>query len=204
LDRAIDETIATYTELQTPFRWHVGPSSRPADLAQRLLARGFEHSDTLAGMCIATDAEVVAVDPSVVVSELTEDDEEAFANVIASTFDHPDPVRERLLRRLRETRGAERPKHFVARLDGRVVGSTSYAPMKRAGFLQGAAVLEEYRGRGIYKQMIRERLERLRGAGCELAVITARTSTSAPICARLGFDRVCSIEVYRHPAGTTD
>ena len=44
----------------------------------------------------------------------------------------------------------------------------------------------------------RARLEALRSEGCELAVVTARRSTSAPICARLGFEELCAIEVYRH------
>ncbi len=199
----IAETIARYTSASTPFRWHVGPSSAPADLEARLTARGFSRVDTLAGMCIPTDAEIVAPDPSIDVAPLEESEEEAFADVIASTFDHPEPVRERLIERLRTTRGADRPRHFVARIDGRVVGSTSYSPMRRAGLLQGAAVVEAYRRRGVYRQMIRARLALLRDQGCALAVITARVSTSAPICARLGFERVCTIDVLRHPAGAS-
>ena len=196
-DDVIDATIDRYAARGSPFRWHVGPSSRPTDLADRLLRRGFLHIDTLAGMCIDTRRDL-APDPRIVVRELSASEDEAFVDVILSTYDAPASVRERLLAEIRNSRGGGKQRHYVARLEGQIVGATSYALLRSGGFLQGAAVVEASRGRGVYRQMIRARLAALRSEGCELAVVTARRSTSAPICARLGFEELCAIEVYRH------
>lgn len=198
-DGVIDATIARYAERGSPFRWYIGPSSRPIGLGDRLLARSFAHIDTLAGMCIDTRRDRVVPDPRIAVSELVPSEDEAFVDVILSTYDAPASVRERLLSEIRNSRGVGIQRHYVARLEGEIVGATSYARLRRGGFLQGAAVVEASRGRGVYRQMIRARLEALRSEGCDLAVVTARRSTSAPICARLGFEELCAIEVYRHP-----
>jgi len=199
-DEVIDATVARFGARGVAFRWHVGPSSRPLDLGDRLMAHGFEHGDTLLGMCAETSRDVIAPDPAIVVSELLPADEEAFVDVIMSTYDPPAGARARLLDETRASRESDVQLHYVARLDGEVVGATSLARMRRGGFLQGAAVLEASRGRGVYRHMIQARMERLREDGCKLAVVTARESTSAPICARIGFEEVARIEVYRHPA----
>ena len=74
--------------------------------------------------------------------------------------------------------------------------STIYDTNDPMVILAGAAVLEEHRGRGIYRSLVRRRLEDVRGEGIEAAVIQAVRSTSAPICRSLGFDEVCSQELY--------
>lgn len=196
-DGAIEATIERFGE--TPFRWHVGPSSKPADLAARLEAHGLARCDTLAGMCLPTSRDVASPDPSIEITELEPHEREAFVDVVMSGFGAPPEVRAALLADLDGGPGAERQRHWVARIDGRMVGATSLARMRHGGFLQGATVLEPYRGRGVYTQLIQRRLEALREGGIELAVITARHATSAPICAHLGFDEVCTIEIYRHP-----
>lgn len=197
-DATIEATVARYGDLGTPFRWHVGPSGRPRDLGERLLAHGFERVDTLAGMCVAT-SRAIAADPSISVTELaTDDDAERFLDVLRVVHGAPDHVMARMRRELLARPGERRQRHYLARRGGVPVGATSYAIMPRCGFLQGAAVLEPHRGRGVYRAMIRVRLADLRARGLELATVTARRSTSAPICARLGFEEVCAIEVYRH------
>jgi N-acetylglutamate synthase-like GNAT family acetyltransferase len=62
--------------------------------------------------------------------------------------------------------------------------------------LAGAATLEEYRGKGIYSTMVAKRLEDARALGITSAIIQANKKTSAPICAQLGFEIVCPIDVY--------
>lgn len=199
-DAEIDEVVARFGARGMAFRWHVGPSATPADIGERLLAHGFEHIDTLACMCIETSRDVIRPDPAIEVSELPAADDEAFVDVIMSTYAPPEGARARLLREIAESRSGDVQRHYVARLDGEVVGSSTLANMRRGGFLQGAAVLEASRGRGVYRHMIQARLERLRTDGYELAIITARESTSAPICESVGFETVGKIDVYLHDA----
>ena len=74
--------------------------------------------------------------------------------------------------------------------------STIYDPSDPVVILAGSAVLEEHRGRGIYRSLVRRRLEDVRRDGIEAAVIQAVRSTSAPICRSLGFEEVSSQELY--------
>jgi len=43
---------------------------------------------------------------------------------------------------------------------------------------------------------VKRRLDDARADGREAAVIQADRNTSAPICAKLGFRELCSLEVY--------
>jgi predicted GNAT family acetyltransferase len=54
----------------------------------------------------------------------------------------------------------------------------------------------EHRGRGIYSALVAKRLADARADGRSAAVIQAVRSTSAPICAKLGFREVCALEFY--------
>jgi hypothetical protein len=62
--------------------------------------------------------------------------------------------------------------------------------------MQGAATLSEYRGNGVYTALMAKRLADARALGMEAAILQADRRTSAPICANLGFEEVCSIDLY--------
>ena len=71
-----------------------------------------------------------------------------------------------------------------------------YLPSSPIVLLGGAATLPEARGKGIYSALVKRRLDDARRDGREAAVIQADRDTSAPICARMGFRELCSLEVY--------
>ena len=62
--------------------------------------------------------------------------------------------------------------------------------------MQGAATLNEHRGQGIYTAMMAKRLADARAMGKDTAVLQGDRKTSAPICVKLGFKDVCSIDYY--------
>jgi N-acetylglutamate synthase-like GNAT family acetyltransferase len=62
--------------------------------------------------------------------------------------------------------------------------------------MQGAATLTAYRGQGVYTALMAQRLADARAMGMEAAILQADRTTSAPICANLGFEEVCSIDLY--------
>jgi predicted GNAT family acetyltransferase len=62
--------------------------------------------------------------------------------------------------------------------------------------MQGAATLSEHRGHGIYTAMMAARLADARAMGKDTAVLQGDRTTSAPICVKLGFQEVCSIDFY--------
>ena len=62
--------------------------------------------------------------------------------------------------------------------------------------MQGAATLGEHRGHGIYTAMVAARVADARALGKEAAVLQGDRKTSAPICVKLGFAEVCSVDLY--------
>ena len=50
VDARIQSVIAHFERVGRPFTWHVGPTSTPGDLGERLLVHGFAHSEDEPGM----------------------------------------------------------------------------------------------------------------------------------------------------------
>src|SRR4051812_12876082 len=59
VERAIDGAIAEFSAHRLATKWYVGPSSRPADLGDRLARRGFDSWDVRA-MGLETDRVLAA------------------------------------------------------------------------------------------------------------------------------------------------
>ena len=91
-------------------------------------------------------------------------------------------------------------RHYLAFLDG-IEGPVAVAsmfpfPTSTVAVMQGAATLNAYRGQGVYTALMAKRLADARAMGLEAAILQADRTTSAPICANLGFEEVCSIDLY--------
>jgi N-acetylglutamate synthase-like GNAT family acetyltransferase len=69
-------------------------------------------------------------------------------------------------------------------------------PTSTVAVMQGAATLNPYRGQGVYTALMATRLADARAMGMEAAILQADLTTSAPICANLGFKEVCSFDLY--------
>jgi predicted GNAT family acetyltransferase len=91
-------------------------------------------------------------------------------------------------------------RHYLAFLAGveRPVAVASMFPFPTSpiAVMQGAATLSAYRGKGVYTALMATRLADARALGMEAAILQADRRTSAPICANLGFEEVCSIDLY--------
>ncbi|WP_124707437.1 GNAT family N-acetyltransferase [Gordonia insulae] len=80
------------------------------------------------------------------------------------------------------------PGLFVASVAGIPVGAGGYSLAGEVARLWGAAVLPEYRGRGVYRGLILDRVLDGRRRGATLALVHAE-QTSSPILQRIGFGR---------------
>jgi GNAT superfamily N-acetyltransferase len=199
LESRIDETIAHYGRLGVPFRWMVTPSTRPRDTAEALLRKGFVHAETLHAM-VADPADFPAHAGGEVTVEMV--GKEGLDTWVACTgrgWSMPPPALERFRQEL--TRAIARPDptslYFLARYRGAPAGTSSLSLKDDFAHFDGAAVEEELRGRGIYRAMVLERMRVLRERGIRLVTNHCVSTTSAPICAGLGFRLVCTFEVYR-------
>ena len=134
------------------------------------------------------------------VREIGREDEAQFAELLSRAFGLPPEMVSFLCEILYFAETEVRARNYFAWIDG-VAGpvaaaSTIYDPNDPIVVLAGSAVLEEHRGQGIYRTLVRRRLEDVGQEGIEAAVIQAARATSAPICRSLGFEEVCSQELY--------
>ena len=89
--------------------------------------------------------------------------------------------------RERETRSAGREGRVVAYDAGRAVGSGGVSIEAGDVRLWGGGVLEDARGRGVYRALLAERLAEGVRRGAGLAIVKGRVETSGPILRRAGF-----------------
>jgi len=208
-ERLLEEIQGTVRSLGgTGARIWVTPHAQPPGLVDLLLRFRFEPKE---------EAEVLVFDlrdaigrtplpqfrraEGVVVSEISRrEDYDAVDRLSTEVFDLPEPspeVRARFIelfeRQVRETGHSGR---FLARVGSRAVGSAGLTVQGAVGLLWGSGVLPEFRGRGIYGELVEARCRSAVDRGAEIALTMARTGTSGPILKRHGFRVVGPIRVY--------
>ncbi len=199
VDARIDAVLTDHRDRSAEFMWTVTPRCRPVDLAQRLLARGLVQMDEAWGMVRDTRIPIERVPEDVVVSPLEPGDDEDYvaACVAAWGADNADPdaVRESLVL----ARGHGENQFFLARRDGRAIGTAHMRFPPGCGYLMGASVVPAQRGTGVYRALTEARLQVLRARKVDVAGILAMVETSGPACLRMGFEHVCTFHAFRQP-----
>jgi len=78
------------------------------------------------------------------------------------------------------------PGHFVGYWEETPAGAGGYTIAGKVARLWGAAVVPAFRGRGVYRALVRARLAQASDRGATLALVHAEP-TSSPVLQRLGF-----------------
>ncbi len=172
----------------TPFSWHVGPSSTPGDLEERLVGSGLVLGERPRLMTVPLPLPVAMSLAHVRVVEVAD---EATARTSLELAHHAGDelerdVRERIAYLALPTR---RGGYLLAFEGDEPVANAGYRYSSdgRCMYLTGAEVAEAHRGRGIYQTLVAHRARMARARGCEIVSILANRHTSAPILARHGF-----------------
>jgi GNAT superfamily N-acetyltransferase len=87
----------------------------------------------------------------------------------------------------------------VAYADGRPVGSGGITLAQPVGRLWGGCVVEDARGRGVYRTILDARLRAAADAGCTMALVKGNTATSGPILTRAGFTTYGEERLFQVP-----
>jgi GNAT superfamily N-acetyltransferase len=189
-----------YSGGRKAYGWVTGPSTRPHDLGERLVASGLKKVDEMAGMVLTDLAVPIAVGPDIEVREATLHEAQAASGMMARAYGIPEEVARFFNVLLAMTDSKVKNRGYFAYLDqgAEPVGWSYlvYLPDSPIALLGGAATVPEHRGRGIYSALVAKRLADARADGRTAAVIQAVRSTSAPIAAKLGFREVCGLEFY--------
>ena len=198
LDTTIEEVHAILRERgRDACSWEIGNSATPADLVERLCARGLVDDDDpdVIGMLLTQPPPLAPV--GIEARQVRDFGEFAAASRVANVaFGMPADAGDEAGERSRYDEGVELGywKTFVAVLDGEIVASANSTYLDGAVTLNGGAVLPEARGRGAYRALVSARWEDAVARGTP-ALVTQAGCMSAPILERLGFREVARIKI---------
>ena len=209
-DEVIGEVSAIFRERALPLMWVLDPGTEPASFPEFLAARGVLPDPLAAESMVMVLPIGVRFDaPAVAGMELHDglNDLDTFRRVDAVNAEAfggripPDDLRySTQLERRRQNQIAAGNRHVVlATVDGEPAGSSGLSLYPPDGaIINGGGVRPKFRGRGVYRAMVAARLGLAREGGVAgLSVWGA--PMSAPILARLGFEKVGWRRFYRAP-----
>lgn len=203
-DASVAAVFDAFAGRGMPFGWLVGPHS-PDGLGARLEARGLRRAEEFSGLALSDLARPIPASDAVTVREVGRGQRDAFAALLSRAYGLPPETVAFLCEILYFADSEVKARNYLARVDGVAdpvaAASTIDAPDDPIVVLAGSAVLEAHRGHGIYRTLVRHRLDDARREGTRAAVIQAVRSTSAPICRALGFEEVCSQTLYAWSPG---
>jgi hypothetical protein len=201
IDEQLDAIIARSEAGSRQCWWVVGQSGQPADVVERIVAKGFVKSIEWAGLALRDLNAPFPVNPDVIVEPLSATNVDEYAAFCASLATAAVPGGDPRIRPERLAAGqrfiaSNDPNAgiYLGRLDGKVASCVvSHIEPTGVMYLRNAVTLPEFRQRGLYLTLVAYRLGVARAAGCRAAVVQAQTRSSAPILIKRGFERVTTI-----------
>ncbi len=190
-DATIDEQIAYFRANDLKFEWKVYSHDRPADLAQRLVARGFaaEPMDDIMVLDVANAPAALLAEPAADVRRLTAPARLADVQAVLEAVWGEDFswVHDRL------GQAMNIPGYlsvYVAYV-GETPACAGWIYFNEGQFasLWGGSTLAAYRGRGLYTALLAARVREARARGVPYLTIDAG-EMSRPIVARHGFQTI--------------
>lgn len=199
-DGAIKASLERMRVLGVPGSWHVGPSMRPADLGERLIARGFEYAGDDIGMAVDySDLPGKVPVPEGFAVERVRDEEglAAWVGTLGSGFGEGPVEAEwvgEMYRRLGyDDRGPWR--HFLGRLGGEPVATATLFLDAGVAGVYFVFTVAEARRRGIGATVTLAALREARGLDYEVGVLVS-SEAGYSVYRRLGFEELCRIGIY--------
>ena len=165
--------------------WKVGPGRVPAGTDQILLGLG-GSVDTIIDICaypLGGPLPPAADSAATARTVRTRDDVACFERTTALAWGYPEPTEADIDR----TYAQLGPGYFLGYWKDRPAGAGGYGLAGEVARFWGAAVVAEFRGRGVYRALVRERMADAGNRGGTLALVHANAQTSSPILQRLGF-----------------
>jgi GNAT superfamily N-acetyltransferase len=201
----IESEIEYFTKLKRSFEWKVYGHDQPADLLERLRQRGFKIGAEEALMMLdlrALPAALLAPFPlGVTVRPVgNERDVESFLQLEAEIWGRSSTIGDFLRFNLSDP--PRRDLAFVAYLHEKPIGMgrVTASSQSQFGGLWGGSVLNEFRGRGIYRALLSARIKRAQEIESVRYLRVDALPTSRPILEKYGFNRVGSTWPATWPA----
>jgi hypothetical protein len=196
VDDVIEEVRALLRERgREKTQWEVGSSAQPADLVDRLLARGLIRDKEPYAVALVLTREPPPAPEGVEARRVETFEEYAAANAVQwEAFEMPEDEVAELRPKLPQMWSETVNVMHAAWIDGEIVAAGTSAPTEHGLLLYGGATLPRARGRGAYRGVLRARWQEAVANGTP-ALITQGGSMSRPILERLGFERVGEVHM---------
>ncbi len=206
-DGVIAESLERFAACGSPGSWHVGPSMRPADIGERLIARGFSYGGDDVGMAVELSAlprNVPAPEGLEIERVRDEDGLLAWEDVLGQGFGEGPREAAWVAQMYRRIGlGDDVPwRHYLGRLGGTPIATATLFLAAGVAGIYFVCTTEEVRRRGIGAAITLAPLLAAQEAGFRLGVLGA-SELGYPVYRRLGFEEHCKIELYewRPPDG---
>lgn len=201
-DALIEEIFGRLLEREAV--WTISSRCRPADLADRLLARGCEPYTTVTGMSLDLDEASVPSPPfveGVELVEVTPDLLELWADLVLDQWHLSDTDRAILLA-MHEEFGYERVRRFLCLADGVPVGKASFAVHQPDVIgIYGVGTSPQARRMGLASALTARALREAWHSGARTVVLHS-TPMAVRLYENLGFRPHCILRVFSKPALT--
>jgi predicted GNAT family acetyltransferase len=197
-DEKIKEVILEYVDKNLPFRWLISPYSSPRNLEQLLIDNGFNHFENSLGLILDVNKYQTRDHKNIEVKRIEENEIEVWCDVYCNCWGIPEQAKQSFIKELnREFRCTPlKTFYYLASYNGKYVGATQYTHMDGFVSFAGAVVEKKYRRKGIYKAMIDKRVNDLKKEGFEIITNFCVEDSSAPICLKLGFEKIYKYSTY--------
>jgi GNAT superfamily N-acetyltransferase len=201
LEALVRDVRAVFAARGLRFTWILDPGVQPPDLGDRLRAFGIRpdpHGEQAATMMLPADKAIAAPDTPGLRIENALDSYESFeaSEHVAdeafgdAPFGIPSFLDEGRRHRFENSRATPHVRVLLATVDGEPAGRASVSLFPPDGaILNGGSVRPSFRGRGIYRAMVAERMRIVREAGAAGAIVWAG-DMSRPVLETLGFQTV--------------
>ena len=207
-DGVILESLERFRVRGVPGSWHVGPSMRPPDLGERLLAHGFDYGGDDIGMAVDLSAprEDLSVPGDLTVERVRDErDLAAWRDTLAASFGEG-PVEAEWVGEMyrRVGLGDDVPwRHYLGRLDEEPVATSTLFLGAGVAGIYFVCTAERARRQGIGAAITLAALHDAREMGYRVGVLGS-SEMGYPVYRRLGFREYCRIGLYEYhsaPAG---
>lgn len=203
--RLIADTVEVLGVDGRAFYWTVWPSDTPSDLAERLVATGFEHqgADPLMTLDLRTPSRVEPEPPGLAIRRARTTDEIRQGAAFAVRSVGPEATGDEAFAATFERLAAEEPPRwyqFTGTVGGEIVASSGLFTGSGVAGIYSVATDEAHRGRGYGGAVSSAAVEAGRALGLETAVLMA-SEMGAPVYRRLGFREVGRVHFLRWPGG---
>ena len=197
-EKEIERHYRFFREHNISFRWYVFPHSTPAELNEKIQQLNPGRIIEMQGLYARTDDPGFRIPSGVTVEELSKKNLADYTETKIAGWSQSGAEADKIRREIRAgvEKGDMGYRGFLARYNGEPASTGMMRIVNGAGYFYGGSTLPEFRGKGAYRGLVAHRLRLLHAQGIELALVLARTATSAPICRTIGFKIACECRTY--------